>query len=116
MITLLEHIQSLAKRVAYTEEEILRLLVTETMIMMDEDSLLGYSFEELPEGKIIFAGWTSGDGQKIEQWIEDLAKKNKCVAIYGISRRWRAFQRKYNAVPVKDCGDKGVIFKREVEY
>ena len=81
---------------------------------MDEDSLLGYSFEELPEGKVIFAGWTDGNGDKIWKWVWDIARENKCVAIYGISKRWKAFYRKYGMLPVKDCGEKGMIIKREV--
>lgn len=104
MITLRDHIKSLAKHVAYSEDEILMFLVTKTIIVMDEDSLLGYWFFDAPEGKAIFAGWTDGNGDKIDKWVTSIAKENNCVAIYGASRRWRAFCRKYGAKIVKDLG------------
>lgn len=114
MITLREHIQNLSKHVVYNEKEILQFLLTENIIVMDEDSLLGYWIYDTPDGKGIFAGWTDGNGDKIWKWVWDIARKNNCVAIYGITRRWKAFKRKYGMLPIKDCGNKGMIVKREV--
>lgn len=116
MITLYEHIQNLSANTSHDKEYVLKSLLCDKMIKMDEDSLLGYSFEELPEGKIIFAGWTDGEGKKIWDWVENIARENNCVAIYGISLRWKAFCRKYGMSPVRDCGDLGMIIKKEVVY
>ena len=116
MVSLLEHIQSLSKKTKYTEHEVFQCLLMENIIVMDEDSLLGFSIEETSEGRAFISRWTDGDGSKIWRWMEDKARENKCVVMYGASPRWKAICRKYKMQPVDRYNKHGRVFKKEVIY
>ena len=106
MITLLEHVERLKKWTTDTEVEILQSVLLNKFII-DEDTLLCYFVEVSPWETTVMITWMDGDGDKLKQWINQVMKDNNCTKMYGITKRWKAIQRKFGARPV------GMLMERE---
>ena len=106
MVTLEQHIETLAKYSVFSKEEILDD-INKNKHIIDEDSLLCYSVFNTCRGNYMVILFESGNGEKIDEWANNIAKENKCISIFGLTKRWRAFGRKYKFKPV------GVLMSRE---
>lgn len=106
MKTLIDHAESLSRYCDETVDEIVALILNSKFIM-DDDSLLCYEISENPFGQQMEIYWADGDGKKIWEWVKQVSRENHCVNIYMISRRWKAFCRKYKFSPI------GVMCKRD---
>lgn len=105
MKTLIDHAVSLSRYCDETVGEIVSLIVNSKFII-DEDSLLCYSVERNCFGNQLVIEWEDGNGEKMWEWIKDIATRNHCLNIIFISRRWKALCRRYKCHPV------GVVCKR----
>lgn len=106
MITLIDHVKRLKKWTTDTEETILQSILLNKFII-DDDSLFCYYIETTPWEKSMTLTWVDGDGDKIKKWIEQIMKENNCTKMYGITKRWKSFIRKYGGRPV------GMLVERE---
>ena len=108
MITLIEHVESLSKH-CDDRPDVILWSILRNHIVMDEDTLLAYSVETYPSGKELNVMWGDGNGNKLDEWANKIAKENDCVKIYVTTKRWKPFARRFHAKPV------GMILEREVE-
>jgi hypothetical protein len=53
--------------------------------------------------------WGDGNGKKLNEWADKVAKENNCVKMYAITKRWKPLMRIYHCKPV------GVVLEREVK-
>ena len=107
MKTLIEHVENLSKH-SDERPEIILWSILHNKRIIDDDSLLVYCIEHYPSGNEFNLMWGDGDGSKIEEWAERIAKENNCVKMYVITKRWKPFARRFHAKPV------AVILEREV--
>lgn len=108
MITLIQHVQSLAKHCDTPPDEILWGILNNNRII-DNDTLLVYCVESYPNGKELNVMWGDGNGDKLNEWADRIAKENDCKKMYVITKRWKPFARRFHCKPV------AVILEREVQ-
>jgi len=106
MVTLLDHVENLSKYTNDTKDVILQSILYNKFII-DDDSLFAYFIDRLPWGTSLTITWIDGDSKKIKEWIKKIMQENGCTKMYGITTRWKAFQRKYGGKPV------GILMERE---
>ena len=107
-MTLEEHIDRLAKYCSDDKEEI-RKCIQDNFHWEDTNNFLCWSFREQSNGLCLYVLFASGEGKRLQEVIQAIAKGNDCKKIYFITQRPKAFERKYGFKPL------GTLMEMEVD-
>ena len=99
MISLIEHVENISRFTVEPRTEILQVILANEFII-DDDSLFCYCIDKMPWGTTLTMLQVDGNGKKIEEWVKDIYRKNKCDKIQFFSKRWKAICRKYGFKPI----------------
>jgi hypothetical protein len=108
MMKIADHARILTKFCDDSVEEIIKCIMLNYLVL-DGDSLLSYSIKDQSNGRAMTVLFVSGKGEKINQWINEEAKRQGCKYIYCVTRRPKSVGHKYGFKSV------GTLMMREVK-